>query len=113
MYNSPIKSLLDLEIPSTARNEQVERYERLKEWNAHLEDIRTYELKLASYFKNIKEMVVEASQSPNQQGSSKSSSPTLRFRKLTGSKAKSPKGGASHSAQSSGGASNSMFSDDE
>ncbi|KAH6592733.1 hypothetical protein BASA50_007889 [Batrachochytrium salamandrivorans] len=85
----------------------------IQDLDAHLEDIRTYELKLASYFKIIKEMAEDAPQSPNQQGLSKSFSPMPRFRKRLGSKPKSPKSGASHSAQSSGGASNPMFSDDE
>ncbi|KAH6595133.1 hypothetical protein BASA50_006119 [Batrachochytrium salamandrivorans] len=47
----------------------------IQEWNAHLQDIRTYESELAGYFKIIKQMVVDASQSSNQQGSSKSSYP--------------------------------------
>ncbi|KAH6592732.1 hypothetical protein BASA50_007888 [Batrachochytrium salamandrivorans] len=86
---------------------------RIQEWNAHLEDIRTYKLKLASCFKRINQMVEDAPQSPNQQGLSRFSSSMLGFRNRRESKAKSPKGGASHSALSSGGVSNPAFSDDE
>ncbi|KAH6584744.1 hypothetical protein BASA60_000839 [Batrachochytrium salamandrivorans] len=57
----------------------------IQDLDAHLEDIRTYELKLASYFKIIKEMAEDAPQSPNQQGLSKSFSPMPRFRKRLGS----------------------------
>ncbi|KAH6595129.1 hypothetical protein BASA50_006115 [Batrachochytrium salamandrivorans] len=85
----------------------------IQDLDAHLEDIRTYELTLASYFKHIKEMAEDAPQSPNQQGSSKSFSPMPRFRRRLGSQPKSPKSGASHNALSGGGASNPMFSDDE
>ncbi|KAH9255662.1 hypothetical protein BASA81_006268 [Batrachochytrium salamandrivorans] len=53
----------------------------IQAWIGHLGDIKTYESELAGYFKIIKQMVVDASQSSNQQGSSKSSSFMLRFRK--------------------------------
>ncbi|KAH6600309.1 hypothetical protein BASA61_002312 [Batrachochytrium salamandrivorans] len=76
-------------------------------WVSHLGDIKTYKSKLAGYFEHIKEMVEDALQNSSQQGSSKSPSSMVRFRKPTGSKPKSPKGGASHNAQSSGGTSKS------
>ncbi|KAH6581596.1 hypothetical protein BASA61_008969 [Batrachochytrium salamandrivorans] len=71
---------------------------RIQKWIIHLQEIRTYKSELAGYFKIINQMVEDAPQSPNQQGSSKSSSFMSRFRNRRESKTKSPKGGASHNA---------------